>query len=91
MSRDSSEDDEMMLRDAHDWTLLPLDDPATRAAFMEWVRESPATLSAFLRETLLNVELSGLDDGREFDLDSIIATAVQQIRQAESAAEDSEI
>jgi hypothetical protein len=91
MSRDSSEDDEMMLRDAHDWTSLPLDDPATRAAFVKWVRESPATLSAFLRETMLSVELSGLDDGREFDLDAILSAAVQQAPHAASATEDSEI
>lgn len=91
MSRDSYEDDEMMLRDAHDWTLLPLDDPATRAAFEEWVRESPASLSAFLKEAMLNVELKDLDAAKSFDLDAITAAAKNQLQQAASGTDDSDI
>ena len=87
MSRDASEDDEMMLRDAHDWTSLPLDDPATQATFANWARESPATLSAFLKEAMLNVELTNLDSARQFDLDAIIAAARNQIRQTASEPE----
>jgi ferric-dicitrate binding protein FerR (iron transport regulator) len=88
---DSIEDATMMLRDAQDWRLLATDDPAARAAFAAWARESPANVAAFLIDTMLNVELNGLDSARQIDLDALISIALRETPSAASAREDSEV
>jgi len=61
---------------ASDWDrVLSRGSEAARAAFSRWVRSSPKNLQLYLMETVLRVELQGLDSGREFDLDALLARA----------------
>jgi hypothetical protein len=69
--------DMMMHCESQDSTLPSTDDTATRAAFAQCIRESPAALSAFLMETMLSVELHDLDSDRQFDLEALIAMSIR--------------
>jgi len=84
-------DDMMRLRDAQDWGTCSLDEPATRAAFIGWVRESPENLAALLINTALNLELSSLDSARQFDLDALIAAASPRLVQAAPTSDDTNL
>jgi hypothetical protein len=76
-----STEDIMDLRDAEDWgKLLEAGGARECSTFAQWARNSKAHISAFLRNTAIDVELIGLDANREFDLDRLLAEVTQSNR-----------
>jgi hypothetical protein len=53
--------------------------PSDRESFAAWIGQSPRNIGAFLRGTALDLELQGLDAGRTFDLEAVIARAREEL------------
>jgi len=86
-----------LVREAQSWDrAIKSGGAAERAAFAAWIKRSPQHLQAYvwhvkecLLETMLNVELTGLDSAREFDLEALITKALHRTLHARDWPGDS--
>jgi ferric-dicitrate binding protein FerR (iron transport regulator) len=74
----TADEDVELLRIAEEWDRKTANgDPAALEEFGRWILESPRHTEAYLRHTVIRVELTDVDVDREFDLGKMLTEILE--------------